>query len=85
MTDVERRRNEKVDATLRTVAFWLFEHSGFIRHFSFGLRRLVSPSLTGITHWRQAFTKIRLLTFGFPLLVGVARLLFGAGTWRATT
>jgi hypothetical protein len=84
MTDVEQRGNDKIGATLRIVAFSLFEHSGFIRHSSFGFSSLVSPSLTGITHWRQAFAKVRLLTFGFPLLVRVARLLFGAWPWGGT-
>jgi hypothetical protein len=51
-----------------------------IPHSSF--RHLVSPSLTGITHWRQAFAKVRLLPFGFSLLVRVARLLFRA--WSRT-
>ena len=48
-------------------------------------RDLVSPPLTGITHWRQAFAKVRLLTFGFPLLVRVARLLFRAWPRSGTT
>src|SRR5580765_1935221 len=45
---------------------------------------LVSPPLTGITYWRQAFAKVRLLTFGFPLLVRIAGLLFRAWPWTGT-
>jgi len=51
---------------------------------SFALRYLVSPTLPGITHWRQAFAKIRLLAFGFLLLIGLARLLFRAGARTST-
>jgi hypothetical protein len=51
-----------------------------IPHSNFS--HLVSPSLTGITHWGQAFAKIRLLPFGFSLLVRLARLLFRA--WSRT-
>jgi hypothetical protein len=47
-------------------------------------RRLVLPPLARIAHRRQALAELRLLAFGFPLLIRVARLLFGAGTWGAT-
>lgn len=64
------------------------EHSAF-RHLniraSFVIRHLVLPSLTGVTYGRQAFAELGLLPFGFPLLVRLARLLFGAGTRRSAT
>jgi len=51
---------------------------------SIALRHLVLPTLTRVAHGRQAFAKVRLLSFGFPLLIGLASLLFRAGA-RTTT
>jgi hypothetical protein len=62
----------------------LFENSDFIRYSSFALRYLVSPTLTRVAHGRQAFAKVRLLAFGFPLLIRLARLLFRAGARTST-
>lgn len=38
------------------------------------------PALAWVGYWRQAFSKLSLLTLGFFLLVGLTRLLFGTGT-----
>ena len=60
----------------------------FELHSSFESRRLKalpsSPALPGIAHGRQAFAKIRLLAFRFPLLVSIACLLLGAGARTST-
>jgi hypothetical protein len=55
--------------------------SFIIRHWCFVIQGVspASPTLTGVAHGRQALAKLRLLAFGFPLLIGLARLLFGAG------
>src|SRR5438270_751499 len=74
--------NDATETTSRTVT--LFEHSGFIRYSSFALRRLVSPTLPGVAHGRQAFAKVRLLAVGFSLLIRLARLLFRAGARTST-
>jgi hypothetical protein len=49
-----------------------------------GSQSVSLPPLTGVAHRRQAFAELRLLAFSFPLLIRLARLLFGAGTWGAT-
>jgi hypothetical protein len=55
-----------------------------MRHSSFGIRHLSSPALPGVTYRRQTFSEICLLALGFSLLVRLAHLLFGAGTWTGT-
>jgi hypothetical protein len=56
-----------------------------IRHSSFGMRHLSSPARSWVTHWRQIFSKLRLLALGFSLLIRLARLLFRAGTRTSTS
>lgn len=42
------------------------------------------PTLPGIAYRRQALAKVRLLTLGVSLLLGLTGLLLGAGRWRGT-
>jgi hypothetical protein len=53
-----------------------------IRHSDFVIFSL--PALAGIAYWRQAFAKLRLLTFGVLLLLRLTCLLLRARTGRGT-
>jgi hypothetical protein len=85
-SEVEEPRGEIYMMIPRDPSPFAQDDDSFIRHSCFVIwgPSPISPPLSWIRHRGQTFAELRLLAFGFPLLIRLAHLLFGART-RSTT